>query len=218
MNNSYEVIVKELTAKKVRLVAVSKTRSNTEIMDLYDRGQRDFGENRVQELLGKYEALPKDIRWHLIGHLQRNKVKYLSSFIDSIQSIDSLSLLELVNDSAKKHDRKINIHLQVKIAQEEQKYGLSAKECQEIAEMMVGKDRFKHVRLTGLMGMASYTNDEDQVREEFRVLSDLFVELRSSWMRDSGHFELLSMGMSGDYQIAMEEGANMVRIGSLLFD
>lgn len=200
----------------VTLVAVSKTKPDELIMDAYQAGHRDFGENKVQDLAGKAERLPDDIRWHMIGHLQSNKVKYLASFVHMIHSVDSLKLLKVINKEAQKHHRVIDCLLQVHIAREETKFGLSGEEVQEVVQ----SDAFlelEHVRIRGLMGMATYTENSDQIREEFRHLKRIFEKLRDSVFSGHSAFDQLSFGMSGDYRLAIEEGSTMVRIGSLIF-
>jgi pyridoxal phosphate enzyme (YggS family) len=219
---SYKSIIAELKEKNVTLVAVSKTKSVEEILELYQLGQRDFGENYVQELLEKYPRLPQDIRWHFIGHLQSNKVKLIAPFVSLIHSVDSLKLLKEINKQAKSNNRKIDCLLQVYIAREETKFGLDEKEVKEIMKVIAEKgneERNTHISGTnytnicvkGLMGMASFTDDLQIVRVEFHFLKSLFDRFSNcGW-------SILSMGMSSDYRIAVEEGSNMVRIGSLLF-
>lgn len=207
----YNEIKKELGTTK--LVAVSKTKPNGDILELYGLGQRDFGENYVQELVDKEAALPKDIRWHFIGHLQRNKVKYIVSFVHLIHGVDSFKLLQEINKQAAKHNRIIDCLLQVHIAQEETKFGLNET---ELEETLAGAVTLSHVRVCGLMGMASFSDDGEKVRGEFRFLKALFDKGRA-WSVVRSEWGILSMGMSGDYAIAIEEGSTMVRIGSLLF-
>jgi pyridoxal phosphate enzyme (YggS family) len=210
-SEAYQQIVKELNAKNVTLVAVSKTKPVEEILELYELGQRDFGENYVQELVEKQEQLPKDIRWHFIGHLQSNKVKYIAPFVSLIQSVDSLKLLKEINKHAAKNQRTIDCLLQVHIAKEETKFGLDEDEVKELLEG--GLSDFTNVMVKGLMGMASFVNDEMIVRKEFQSLKSLF----DHFTIHHSPFTTLSMGMSADYKIAIKEGSNMVRIGSLLF-
>ena len=196
----------------VKLVAVSKTKSNQEIMEAYNQGQRAFGENKVQELSAKYEALPKDVEWHMIGHLQRNKVKYIAGFVKLIHSVDNLKLLKEINRQALKHNLIINCLLQIKIATEETKFGMSKNE----AKNMLGSEEFKklkNVSILGLMGMASFTNDQEILKKEFSSLNNFFKELSSSYST----MRLLSMGMSDDYKLAIELGSNMIRVGSSIF-
>ncbi len=211
---AYKNIKQELDAKNITLVAVSKTKPVEDIKALYELGQRDFGENYVQELVDKEAQLPKDIRWHFIGHLQSNKVKYIAPFVHLIHGVDSIKLLKEIDKQAQKNNRIIDCLLQVHIAQEETKFGFDEDELlntnfDELHEL-------KNVRVTGLMGMASFTEDMDKVRREFRYLKALFVQF-SLLSSVNSHLSTLSMGMSSDYKIAVEEGSNMVRIGSLLF-
>lgn len=206
----YQAISAELAAKKVTLVAVSKIKPVSDILALYDLGQRDFGENYVQELVDKEAQLPKDIRWHFIGHLQSNKVKYIAPFVHLIHGVDSLKLLKEINKQAAKNNRVIDCLLQIHIASEETKFGMDEAELGEATAAL--KD-LPHVRVCGLMGMGSFSDDLDKVRAEFRVLSELFNKSAISHQTSA----ILSMGMSGDYKIAIEEGSTMVRIGSLLF-
>ena len=209
----YNEIKTELTQKNVNLVAVSKLQSVQDIEEMYALGQRDFGENYVQELIDKHEKLPKDIRWHFIGHLQRNKVKYLAPFIHLVQGVDSFNLLKEINKEAHKAGTKIDCLLQVHIAEEETKFGLNEVELDEIIKTAIERPALlSHVNITGLMGMASFTNDVRKVKTEMNKLKSLFEKYKSMLPLST-----LSMGMSGDYQIAMECGSNMVRIGSLLF-
>jgi pyridoxal phosphate enzyme (YggS family) len=216
---NYRKIVDELN-ERVTLVAVSKTKSIEEIKALYDLGQRDFGENYVQELADKAAQLPKDIRWHFIGHLQSNKVKQIASFIHLIQSVDSLKLLQEINKQALKNNKIIDCLLQVYIAQEETKFGLDER---ELTLIFTNVRELANVRVVGLMGMASLTDDMNKVRNEFRYLKTLFdkhalpTPLLRSARNDDSQFRTLSMGMSADYKIAIEEGSTIVRIGSLLF-
>ena len=214
---AFNKIKEELNTRNVRLVAVSKTKSTEEILQLYHAEQRDFGENYVQELTEKYKQLPKDIQWHFIGHLQSNKVKYIAPFVSLIQSVDSLKLLKEINKEAKKSNRVIECLLQVHIAKEETKFGLNEEELHELTSTnYTNLSQYNNVRIRGLMGMASFTDDIEKVREEFKFLKSLFDKYSKT---DNENFKLtiLSMGMSADYNVAMEEGSNMVRIGSLLF-
>jgi len=200
----------------VTLVAVSKTKPNSAIEEAYAVGQRVFGENRVQELTDKYESLPKDIQWHLIGHLQRNKVKYIAPFVSLIHAVDSLKLLKEINKEAKKNNRVIDCLLQFYIADEETKFGLSFEEAQELLESSEFSE-MRNVSIVGLMGMATFTDNQDQIREEFRTLENNFQIIKSHYFRFNVSFQHLSLGMSGDYKIAIEEGGSMVRIGRTLF-
>ncbi|PRD48267.1 YggS family pyridoxal phosphate-dependent enzyme [Sphingobacterium haloxyli] len=200
----------------VTLVAVSKTKSNDEIMEAYSAGQRVFGENMVQEMVEKYEALPKDIEWHLIGHLQTNKVKYIVPFVSMIQSVDSLKVLKEINKHAAKHDRVLDCLLQIHIADEETKFGF---DHAELIEMLRSEDfqQMQHVRIRGLMGIATNTENEKVIKEEFYELKMLFDGVKASFFRKDDTFDTLSMGMSSDYSLAIEKGANMVRLGSTIF-
>ena len=212
----YYQITKELNVTGATLIAVSKTKPNEDIEVLYGLGHRNFGENYVQELVAKAEALPKDIRWHFIGHLQSNKIKYIASFVHLIHGVDSIKLLEAINKEGKKINKKINCLLQVHIAQEETKFGFDQQEALEAAQKIFKGVDFSHVTVCGLMGMASFSDDEAQVRKEFQALKGLFDKIKDVEGAPST-FDTLSMGMSGDYRIAIEEGSNMVRVGSLLF-
>lgn len=213
---AYNDIVKYLRLAKVSLVAVSKTKPPQEIMALYNAGQRLFGENYVQEITGKYEQLPKDIEWHFIGHLQTNKVKYLAPFIHTIQSVDSLKLLNEIDKQAAKNNRIITCLLEIHVAQEDTKFGLSFDDARQII-LYDGIKGLHNVKITGLMGMASLTEDEVQIRREFHSIKAFFNELNEQLVSRSAPLTTLSVGMSGDYKVAVEEGSNMVRIGSLLF-
>ena len=201
----------------VKLVAVSKIQAAEKIKALYDLGQRDFGENYVQELVEKQTLLPNDIRWHFIGHLQTNKVKFIAPFVHLVHGVDSVNLLNEINKQSKKNNRVIDVLLQVHIAQEETKFGMNEDEMENVfSKQLTNREEGTGVRLCGLMGMASFSEDMEKVRMEFRYLKTLFDKYRM--LPSAGdHFTILSMGMSGDYKIAMEEGSTMVRIGSLLF-
>ncbi len=205
-------LIKSLPSN-VQLVAVSKTKPLSDIQEAYDAGQRVFGENKIQEMVNKYNELPKDIQWHMIGHLQRNKIKHMAHFVDMIHGVDSLEKLIEIDKQAKKHDRVIKCLLQVKIAQEDSKFGLNEKEIIEILKTNEIKD-LKNIKVVGLMGMATFTNDVEQLSDEFKSLSTFFNKLNSSLMID---LDTLSMGMSGDYQIAIKNGSNMIRVGSAIF-
>jgi len=214
---AYEQLIADLGSHHVTLVAVSKTKSVEEIRELYDLGQKDFGENYVQELTEKQSKLPNDIRWHFIGHLQTNKVKQIASFIHLMQSVDSVKLLQEINKQAKKNNRIINCLLQVHIAQEETKFGLDENELKTLASTNANElHQLQNVRIVGLMGMASFTDDMEKVRIEFRYLKRLF-ETYAKLPVDNSQLTILSMGMSSDYFVAIEEGSTMVRIGSLIF-
>ena len=206
----------ELKPYNAKLVAVSKTKPVSDLMEAYVAGNRIFGENKVQELVSKAEEMPKDIEWHMIGHLQRNKVKYIAPFVSLIHAVDSVRLLQEIDKQAEKNNRVINCLLQVHIAKEEAKFGFDAQELKlvvndpEVAKM-------KHVRILGLMGMATFTEDNAQIRAEFKELKSLFDELKGGQLPENIVMKELSMGMSGDYSIALEEGSTMVRIGSSIF-
>lgn len=209
-------ILRELESQNTRLVAVSKTHPPEVIREIYDRGQRDFGENKVQEITDKAEQLPGDIHWHFIGHLQTNKVKYITSFVHLIHSVDSAKVLKEINKRAKSDGRRIDCLLQFKIAEEDTKYGLTLAD----ARALLTSDRYRsmeNIRITGVMGMATYTENEEQIRTEFRRLKNIFDTLKKDFFAGADHFKEVSMGMSGDYQLAIEEGSTMVRIGSLIF-
>ena len=208
----------ELGTKSVTLVAVSKTKPVSDIQGLYNAGQRDFGENYVQELVEKETALPKDINWHFIGHLQGNKVKYIAPFVYLIHAVDNAKLLAEINKQAAKCGRTIDVLLQLHIAAEETKFGMDEMEVTELIKIYLAPDTLlKNVRICGLMGMATNTSDEAQVRHEFAQLNTFFQQLKATTFQTRLEFKMLSMGMSADYAMAIEEGSNMVRIGSLLF-
>ncbi len=211
-----EELLKKLTLHGVRLIAVSKTHPPERILELYCMGQRDFGENRVQELMAKAPHLPADIRWHLIGHLQTNKVRYIAPFIHMIHSVDSLRLLEEIDKRAAQSNRVIDCLLQFHIAQETSKFGLTEAEACALLESPRYRT-LQHVRICGVMGMATFTDDAQQIRAEFRHLSSIFKRLKRAYFANAPHFRERSMGMSSDWEIAVEEGSTMVRIGSLLF-
>ncbi|HDJ34297.1 MAG TPA: YggS family pyridoxal phosphate-dependent enzyme [Bacteroidetes bacterium] len=200
----------------VTLVAISKTKTREEIMQAYDTGHRVFGENKVQELVSKGEALPRDIEWHMVGHLQSNKVKYIAPFVSLIQSVDSMKLLRVINKEGSKNGRVIPCLLQFHIAEEETKFGLDMQEAREMLDSPQFRD-MTHVKILGVMGMATFTDRMEQVRKEFRKLAGIFRTLKNDYFRDDNSFREISMGMSGDYPVALEEGATMVRIGSLIF-
>ncbi|CAM1366618.1 Pyridoxal phosphate homeostasis protein [Tenacibaculum soleae] len=196
----------------VTLVAVSKTKPIADIQEAYDAGQRVFGENKIQEMVTKYDALPKDIKWHMIGHLQRNKVKYMAHFVDLIHGVDSFKTLKEINKQAKKHDRVINCLLQAHIAKEETKFGLSFNAIDEI----ISSEKFaelQHINVVGFMGMATFTDNQEQLQEEFSSLADFFEKNQEK----HANLTVLSMGMSGDYPLAIKNRSNMVRIGSAIF-
>ncbi len=201
--------------KEVTLVAVSKTKPVSSLMEAYQAGQRIFGENKVQEMVEKHDTMPKDIEWHMIGHLQRNKVKYMAEFVHLIHGVDSLKLLKEINKQAQKHDRIIECLLQIKIASEDSKFGMSAND----AETLLNSDELKslqHICITGLMGMATFTDDTIQIQNEFKFLKQTFDELKPL---ETANINLkhLSMGMSGDYKLAISQGSTMIRVGSSIF-
>lgn len=201
---------------EVQLIAVSKTKPVSAIQEAYKAGQRAFGENKVQELVDKYEQLPKDIQWHLIGHLQTNKVKYIAEFVHLIHAVDSLKLLQEINKQAEKHQRIIQCLLQFHIAEEEAKFGLDFSEAEELLQSREFIE-MQNVQIVGLMGMSTFTENTEQIRDEFRNLNNYFQIIKSHYFKFNPAFKHLSMGMSGDYPIAIEEGSNMIRIGSTLF-
>ncbi len=209
-------IKEDLYSSQTTLVAVSKTRSQQQILELYDLGQRHFGENRVPELVEKHEALPKDIKWHAIGSLQTNKIKYIAPFISLIHSVDSYRLLDKINREALKNDRTIDVLLQIKIGMEEAKQGFKMDELKKLLKKEKSFEAFANVNIVGLMGMASFTNDKEQITAEFKSLKTYF-DLCQKEFFNAKSFNTLSMGMSGDYKIAVSQGSTMVRIGSLLF-
>ena len=204
--------IKSQLPKKVMLVAVSKTKPIEAILEAYETGHRVFGENKVQEMTQKWEALPKDIEWHMIGHVQRNKVKYMASFVSLIHGVDSLKLLKEINKQAQKHNRVIDCLLQIHIAEETSKFGLNSAELEHVVSDSEFKS-FQNIKIRGVMGMATFTQRTNQIRKEFKNLKRIFVELQEK-LPD---IDILSMGMSGDYIIALEEGSSMVRIGSSIF-
>ena len=208
--------IKDTIPANVKLVAVSKTKPNEYIQEAYDAGHRVFGENRPQELKQKYEDLPKDIEWHFIGHLQSKQVKYYAPFVSLIHGVDNLKLLQTVNKEAVKNNRTINCLLEFHIAQEESKFGLNIEDALQILKSQEFAE-LKNIRICGVMGMATYTDDKQQIRNEFKNLKDIFTKLKAEFFANADYFKEISMGMSGDYQIAIEEGSTMVRIGSSIF-
>ena len=204
--------IKSKLPKNVTLVAVSKTKPIVDLQEAYDAGQRVFGENKIQEMAAKFDALPKDIKWHMIGHLQSNKVKYMAHFVDLIHGVDKLKTLKEINKQAKKHDRVINCLLQVKIAKEDTKFGFSFKEIEATLSSEDLKE-LDNIKIIGFMGMATFTDDKKQLEEEFSSLKNLFDQLKTQ----HSSIETLSMGMSGDYQLAIENGSTMIRVGSSIF-
>ena len=209
-------LVKSHLPAQVQLIAVSKTKPVEMLMEAYNHGQRAFGENKVQEMTAKYEAMPKDIEWHFIGHLQTNKIKYMALFVHLIHGVDSFKLLRAINTEALKASRVISCLLQFHIAEEETKFGLSWEEAEE----MLQSEEFaqlENVRICGVMGMATFTDDEAQIRKEFASLKYHFDHLKTKYFSENAAFKDISMGMSGDYLLAIEEGSTMVRIGSTIF-
>jgi len=207
-------ILKTLPAP-VKLIAVSKTKPTSAVLEAYGAGQRSFGENKIQEMVNKYDELPKDIEWHMIGHLQSNKVKYMAHFVHLIHGVDSFKTLKEINKQAVKHNRVINCLLQLKIAKEDTKFGLSLPEVENILASEEFKN-LKNIKIQGLMGMASFTEDTSEVRSEFKTLKKYFNTLKQTSFNNF-NLTILSMGMSGDYPIAIEEGSTMVRVGSSIF-
>jgi hypothetical protein len=211
MSISQNIIKLEKSLPKgVRLIAVSKTKPKSQLLEAYHSGQRSFGENKIQEMTEKWGQLPKDIDWHMIGHVQTNKVKYMAPFVHLIHAVDSFKLLREIQKQAEKNERNIGCLIQIRIAKEETKFGLPA---HELVKMIDLAEQFPNIIIRGLMGMASFTSNENQVRSEFKTLAALYKETRTS----SPECKILSMGMSGDYQLAIEEGSNMIRVGSKIF-
>ena len=209
-------ILTELKPSKTKLIAVSKTKPNEAILELYNQGQRAFGENYVQELADKEAVLPKDIEWHFIGHLQSNKVKYIAPFVAMIHAVDSIKLLHEINKQAAKNERIIKVLLQFHIAEETSKFGFDTEGVKKIAAE-VAQSTLKNINICGVMGMATFTDDKAQVKREFQELKLIFDNLKNTYFADSQSFTEISMGMSDDYKMAIAEGSTMVRIGSLLF-
>ena len=205
IKKNFNVLRKDIPSN-VKLVAVSKTKTEKELLEAYECGQRIFGENKTQEMSSKFENLPKDIEWHMIGHVQTNKVKYMAPFVHTIHSVDRIKLLNEIQKQALKNDRIIECLIQVRIAVEETKFGILSSELNSILEKA---STFPNIKIKGLMGMASFTSNKEQIRSEFKILANLF--------RLNNKFDVLSMGMSGDYLIAIEEGSNMIRVGSKIF-
>ena len=210
------VKLREDLPSEVTLIAVSKTKPVEMILEAYNAGQRDFGENKVQEMCDKYPLLPEDIRWHIIGHLQTNKVKYIAPFVQLIHSVDSLKLLKEIDKQAAKNDRVIDCLLQFHIAKEETKFGLDLDEARELLKSSEYHS-LRNIRLVGVMGMATFTENEAEIREEFKFLKGLFEQLKKEFTDLQDHFTVISMGMSGDYKLAIEEGSTMIRVGSSIF-
>ena len=214
ITNNLKTILSKLP-EHVTLVAVSKTKPVSDLMEAYNAGQRVFGENKIQEMAEKHEELPKDIEWHMIGHVQRNKVKYMAEFVSLIHGVDSMKLLTEINKQAKKHNRVIHCLLQLKIAEEDSKFGMSAQD----ASILLHSNVFlglENIKVVGLMGMATFTDNRDQIKREFEFLKSVFDDLKPI-KTENCNFETLSMGMSGDYPLAIECGSTMVRVGSSIF-
>ncbi len=199
-------LIKDKLNENVILVAVSKTKPVKDLLEAYKAGQRIFGENKIQEMVSKWEVMPKDVKWHMIGHVQRNKVKYMAPFVDYIHAVDSIKLLGEIQKQAEKNNRQIKCLIQIRIAKEETKFGILPHELELVLESAKSYD---NILIEGLMGMASFTKDKNQIRNEFKLLKSIYDEYQS--------FKILSMGMSGDYSIAIEEGSNMIRVGSKIF-
>lgn len=202
--------IRQQIPEDVELVAVSKTKSEAEILEAYKAGQRIFGENKIQEMSRKWEVLPKDISWHMIGHVQTNKIKYMAPFVDLIHGVDRLKLLKEINKQGEKNNRVLGCLLQVHIAQEDTKFGLSETELEEILQI---QDEFKYISVCGLMGMATFTEDTSQIQQEFKFLNQLFIQHQQQHPK----LQILSMGMSGDFPLAIDCGSTMIRVGSKIF-
>ncbi|MDA9879511.1 YggS family pyridoxal phosphate-dependent enzyme [Flavobacteriaceae bacterium] len=209
IHSNIKELIKNLPSE-VTLVAVSKTKSNEEIMQAYEAGQRVFGENKIQEMAAKWEALPKDIVWHMIGHVQTNKVKYMAHFVDLIHGVESLKLLKEINKQAVKHNRVISCLIQIRIAEEETKFGLPA---DELESLLLSAQSFSNIKIAGLMGMASFTDNIEQIKNEFFQLKTIFDKTQNQLPECT----ILSMGMSGDYPLAIQAGSTMIRVGSKIF-
>jgi pyridoxal phosphate enzyme (YggS family) len=207
--------IKQQLPSNVQLVVVSKFRPIEQLKEVYESGEREFAENRVQEMVTKYEALPKDINWHLIGHLQTNKVKYIAPFVSLIHSVDSLELAQEISKQALKNNRIIPILLQVHVAQEDSKFGLKPEMVETVCTQII---ELPNVKIKGVMGMATFTEDEILIKKEFRQLKGIFDDLKETNFKNEENFNTVSMGMSGDYKLAVEEGSTLVRIGSLVFE
>ena len=206
--------IKASLPENVTLVAVSKTKPVADLMEAYEAGQRIFGENKIQEMTEKWEVMPKDIQWHMIGHVQTNKVKFMAEYVSLIHGVDSLKLLQEINKQAKKHDRVIDVLLQIYIAEEESKFGLDENELNELLQQVQNdKSSFENINIVGLMGMATFTENQNQIEKEFKHLKTIFNKLNT----ENCELNTLSMGMSGDYQLAISCGSTMVRIGSSIF-
>ena len=208
--------IKNSIPENVTLVAVSKTKPVEDLQAAYDAGQRIFGENKIQEMVSKFDVLPKDIQWHMIGHLQSNKVKYMAHFVDLIHGIDKFKTLKEINKQAKKHDRVINCLLQARIAKEETKFGLSFEDIAKILQSLEFKE-LENIKIVGLMGMATFTDNKSQLKEEFSSLKNFFDSQQLITENNNCKLQILSMGMSGDYNLAIENGSSMIRVGSSIF-
>jgi PLP dependent protein len=208
--------IKQSIPTNVTLVAVSKTKPIEDLQEAYNTGQRIFGENKIQEMVEKYDVLPKDIQWHMIGHLQSNKVKYMAHFVDLIHGVDTLKKLKEINKQAKKHDRVIKCLLQAKIAKEDTKFGLSFKEIEEILSLQETSE-LNYIKIVGFMGMTTFTDNQKQIQEEFLYLKTFFNNQKLKNTSDNCNLEILSMGMSGDYKLAISNGSTMIRVGSSIF-
>lgn len=204
--------IKSTLPEHVTLVAVSKTKPVRDLMEAYHAGQRVFGENKIQEMTEKHEQMPNDIEWHMIGHVQSNKVKYMASFVRLIHGVDNLKLLKEINKQAKKHNRVIDCLLQIKIAEEDSKFGMSFQDASDIMASKVFSE-LKNIKIVGVMGMATFTDDENQIKKEFSFLKSIFDKFRIQ----NSEFRIISMGMSGDYELAIACGSNMIRVGSSIF-
>ena len=212
--NNNLLTIKSQLPEKVTLVAVSKTKPVSDLMEAYDAGQRIFGENKIQEMTDKWQTMPKDISWHMIGHVQTNKVKFMAEYVSLIHGVDSLKLLEEINKQAKKHNRIIDCLLQIHIAEEETKFGLNESELNEILQYFQDdKNEIKNINIAGLMGMATFTDNQNQIKKEFENLKAIFDTIQTSTFKP----QTLSMGMSGDYKLAIDCGSTMIRIGSSIF-
>ena len=214
ISKNLKSILSELP-KYITLVAVSKTKPVSAILEAYNAGQRVFGENKIQEMVDKHEALPKDIDWHMIGHVQRNKVKYMADFVSLIHGVDNFKLLKEINKQAEKRNRNIDCLLQIKIASEDSKFGMTANEASEILKSKEFTD-LKNVTIKGVMGMATFTDDTEQIKKEFQYLKQTFEDIKQQ-KTENCQIEIISMGMSGDYELAIECGSNMIRVGSSIF-
>lgn len=208
--------IKQELSQNIKLIAVSKTKPVETLMDAYLAGQKVFGENKVQELVSKYEQMPKDIEWHMIGHLQSNKIKYISPFVYLIHSVDSENLLAEINKQAAKLNKVQKVLLQISIANEETKFGLEQAELLKIIDRYLN-DEFENIEIIGLMGMATFTDNQEQIAAEFAGLKKLFDEVKANYLSNQASFKEISMGMSGDYQIAVAKGSTMIRVGSSIF-